>query len=254
MIGDRELLAFRRGYYELFVTLLCKEPSTDQLLGLSNGLRERIEASYNLHPLLGAGWEEVSRFLKATPAERLAELVTDEYLRLFIGPHGPELNPYESFYFAGRLMDRPLANLRSHLKQLGLEKQEGYPEPEDFLAYELEVMRWLIGKQDSFTNPEEEKRWLQHQAQFLKQHLLVWGPACAQDIESAKGAVFYRGIAMTLRGFLELERTLFLEWGLDKITPLEEVRRLYGAVPMWRGPTFDYTGEAPKTGAPSREK
>lgn len=248
MISDRDLLAFRQGYYELFVSLLWKEPPGELLLGLSNGMGERIEASRNLHPLLAGGWEEISRFLKETPPDQLAESVADEHLRLFIGPHGPEVNPYESFYFAGRLMDRPLANLRAHLKQVGLEKQEGYPEPEDFLAFELEVMRWLIGKQSGSTDSEEEKRWLQHQAQFLKQHLLVWAPACVQDIEKAKGAVFYRGIAMTLRGFLEVERTLFPELALEKIASLEEVRRLYGAIPSWRGPTLDFPDEGPKTG------
>lgn len=241
MIGDRDLLGFRREYYELFVALLGKEPSADQLLKLSNGLSERIEASRGLHPLLAAGWEELGRFLEATSAEQVTESLTDEYLRLFIGPHGPEVNPYESFYCAGRLMDRPLANLRSHLKELGLEKQEGYPEPEDFLAFELDVMRWLIGKQDSSTSPEEETRWLRRQVQFLKQHLLVWGPACAQDIENAKGAGFYRGIAVLLRGFLEVERTLFPDLG--KVATLDEVRQLYGAIPRWKGPTFAMPGE-----------
>ena len=241
MIGNRDLLAFRREYYELFVAFLRKEPSADQLLSISDGLSERIEASRGLHPLLAAGWEEVGRFLKATPAERLTESVADEYLRLFVGPHGPEINPYESFYYAGRLMDRPLANLRSQLKELGLGKQEAYPEPEDFLAFELDIMRWLIGKQDSSKSPEEEKHRLQQQAQFLRQHLLVWVPACAQDIEKAKGAGFYRGIAVLLRGFLEFERALFPELG--KVATLREIRELYGAMPGWRGPTVPVPGE-----------
>lgn len=243
MIGDRDLLAFRQAYYELFVSLLWKEPASELLAALAGGIEERIKAARNLNPLLAEGWEKIGRFLAETPSERLTEVVSDEYTRLFIGPHGPEVNPYESFYLAGRVMDRPLANLRAHLKQVGLEKQQGYPEPEDFLAFELEVMRWLIGKQSISTDPEEEKRWLQHQAQFLKQHLLVWAPACAQDIESAKGAVFYPGVAMTLRGFLEVERSLLQEWGVDKVATLDQIRRLYGATARWKGPTFTVPGE-----------
>ena len=254
MIGDRELLTFRQGYYSLLVSLFCKEPPGELLRTLSDGMRERIDAARNLQPLLAEGWEEMSRFLSETPSEQLAEAVADEYTRLFIGPYGPTVNPYESFYFTGRLLDRPLADVRTVLKAVGIEKQDGYPEPEDFLAFELEVMRWLIGKQEGAAQPEEEKRWLQHQADFLKQHLLVWAPACAQDIEKAKGADFYRGAAMVLRGFLEVERTLFPEWGLDKIASLEEIRRLYGAMPTWKGPTFDFSGEAPKAPASPREK
>ncbi len=254
MIGDRELLAFRQGYYSLLVSVFWNEPAGELILSLSDGMGERIDASRNLHPLLAQGWEEISRFLSETPSEQLAEAVADEYTQLFIGPHGPEVNPYESFYFTGRLLDRPLADLRTFLKVIGIEKQEGYSEPEDFLALELEVMRWLIGKQMASPQPEEEKRWLQYQADFLKQHLLVWAPTCAEDIEKAKGADFYRGAAMVLRGFLEVERTLFPEWGLDKIASLEEIRRLYGAIPMWKGPTFDFSGEEAKEPLPSGKK
>jgi len=212
---------------------------------LSDGIDERIEAARNLDPLLAEGWERIQRFFTERPPESLAETVADEYIRLFIGPHGPKVNPYESHYFTGRLLDRPLAEIRSFLKEIGIEKQEGYPEPEDFLAFELEVMRWLIGKQTAAANAEE-KRWLQHQADFLKEHLLVWVPACAQEIEQTQGANFYLAVAMILRGFLQIERTLFRDWGLDTIASLEEVRRRYGAIPTWKGPTFDMPGDEPE--------
>lgn len=255
MIGDRELLAFRQGYYDLLSALLRSEPSAELLLTLSAGIQERTDAGRKLHPLLAEGWEEINRFLEETAPENLAELVADEYTRLFIGPHGLEVHPYESFYFTGRVFDRPLADLRTLLKALGIEKQDGYAEPEDFLAFELEVMRWLAAKQAGSANPENEKSWLQHQSDFLKQHLLIWAPACAQDIEKIKGAHFYRGTAKILRGFLELERSLFAEWGTDKVASLEEVRRRYGAIPMWRGPTFDFSpDETPKTPVSPREK
>lgn len=253
MIGDRELLAFRQGYYNVLVSLFWKEPAGELLLSLSDGIPERVDAARNLHPLLAQGWEEIGRLLSETPSEQLAETVADEYTWLFIGPHGPEANPYESFYLTGRLLDRPLADIRTLLKAIGIEKQEGYSEPEDFLAFELEVMRWLAGKQMTAANPEEETRWLRLQADFLKEHLLVWVPTCAQDIERAKGANFYRGAAMILRGFLELERSLFREWGLDKVASLEEVRRRYGAMPTWKGPTFEMPGDEPEAPLPSKK-
>jgi TorA maturation chaperone TorD len=254
MIGERDILAFRQGYYSLLVRLFWKEPPGELLLSLSDGITERIDATRNLHPLLAEGWEEVRRFLSETPSEHLTEAVADEYTSLFIGPYDPKVDPYESFYLTGRMWDRPLAGLRTFLKAIGIEKQDGYAEPEDFLAFELEVMRWLIGKQGVAADSEEEKRWLRHQADFLKQHLLVWAPTCGQDIEKAKAAHFYRGTAMILRGFLEMERNLFLEWGLDKIASLEEVRRLYGAIPMWKGPTFEMPSDEPETPVPAKNK
>jgi TorA maturation chaperone TorD len=239
MIGDRELLAFRQGYYALLVSLFWKEPSGELLHTLSDQIRERIDASRHLHALLAEGWEELSRSLAQTPPEQLTDAVSDEYVRLFIGPHGSKINAYESFYFTGNLLDRPLAKLKADLKAIGIEKRDDYTEPEDFLAFELEVMRWLIDKQMQATEAEEEERWVQRQADFLKQHLLIWAPTCARDMEAAEAACFYRGGAKILRGFLEMEITFFPELARSKVASLEEVRRFYGAIPMWKGPTFD---------------
>jgi TorA maturation chaperone TorD len=239
MIGDRDVLAFRHGYYELFVSLFSKEPAGDLLLRLPNGITERIEAARNLDAVLGQGWEEMRRFLSETAPEQLAEAVAEEYTRLFIGPYGPKVNPYESFYFTGRHFDRPLADLRGFLKTVGIEKKEDYPEPEDSLAFELEVMRWLTAKQLASLDDEEENRRIGQQTAFLKDHLLIWGPTCALDIERAKGANFYRATAMILKAFLEMESQLLAEWGAERPSSLEEAKKRYGAFRQWKGPTFD---------------
>ena len=254
MVGDRDLLEFRQGYYTLLVSFFWKEPAGELLLSLSDGIGERIHAARNLHPLLAEGWEEIDRFLAETPSEYLAETVADEYTQLFIGPHAPHVHLYESFYLTGRLLDRPLADVRTFLKAVGIEKQEGYAEPEDSLAFELEVMRWLIGKQMTAAESEEEIRWLRLQADFLKEHLLVWVPTCTEDIERSQGANFYHGAATILRGFLDMERTLLREWGLDKVSSLEEARQRYGAIPTWKGPTFEMPGGEPEVPLPPKNK
>lgn len=254
MTMDRELLSFRQGYYEMLVALFRSEPTGELMQRLAKGIRERTQAARNLHPLLGAGWEEVDRFLTDRPPERLVEEIIDEYTRLFLGPHGPEINPYESFYLTGRLLDRPLANIRTFLKTIGVEKEAGYAEPEDCLAFELEVMRWLAGKQKEIADPQEETRFLRLQSDFLREHLLVWGPVCAQDIERATSAKFYRAVAKILQGFLDLELNLFRQYGLDNVATLDLVRQRYGAVPTWKGPTFDPTGGEGDTPASDKKE
>jgi TorA maturation chaperone TorD len=245
MIDDRELLSFRQSYYEVLAALFRKEPSGELLRQLASGISERIQAARSLHPLLGAGWEDIERFVADTPPDRLAENVAEEYVRLFIGPFSAAVNPYESFYFTGRLLDRPLADVRRFLKSTGIEKLEDYPEPEDFLAVELEVMRWLVAKQLAAPDPKDARQWLQLQADFLKEHLLVWGPACAKDVERADRANFYRSVAKLLQGFLALELSFFREWGIDKVSSLEDVRQRHGVMPTWKGPTFDMSSEIP---------
>lgn len=246
MISDRELRDFRRGYYDLFVSLLWREPAGELLAGLAEGIQERIAGARNLHPLLGEGWGEIARFLNGVDRTRLAEMVADEYTRLFIGPPEPEVNLYESHYLTGRLLDRPLAVIRAFLKEIGLEKEAGYAEPEDFLAFELEIMRRLIARQALAPEPDEETRAVNVQAAFLKQHLLVWAPSAAKDLSEAKSARFYRGVARLLQGFLELERDLFKGWGPAAIASLDDARRTFAHSGAWRGPLFDPSGGPPQ--------
>jgi TorA maturation chaperone TorD len=253
MIGDRDLLAFRQGYYDLLVSLFWKEPHGDLLAVLRQGIEDRAGGARHVHPLLGEGWAEIKRFLDAVALDRLAETVADEYTRLFIGPHAPEIHPYESYYLTGRLLDRPLVVIRSFLGEIGIEKDGGYAEPEDCLAFELEAMRRLIARQLSATDRDEEIRWLNYQAAFLKEHLFVWAPAAAGDVAGAKGAVFYRGVAKLLQGFLEFERDLFTEWGPGEIKSLEEARQNLAGLGGWKGPLFNLTNPVSEKDPTSRQ-
>jgi len=252
MIGDRELLGFRQGYYDLLVSLLWKEPQGNLLEGLRQGIQDRTKGAQGIHPLLGEGWGEIKRFLDAVPLERLAETVADEYTGLFIGPQAPEIHPYESYYLTGRLLDRPLASVRGFLQEIGIEKDGGYAEPEDCLAFELETMRRLIARQRSARDSEEEARWVNAQAAFLREHLLVWAPAVAGDLADTKGAAFYQGVAKLLQGFLEFERDLFKAWGPGEVKSLQEARQALAGMGDWKGPLFDLSQPNPNEDATPR--
>ncbi len=236
MLGDTELVRFRHTYYSLFVRLWCAEPDASMIAALQDDMAGRIAAAAAVHPLLGAGWRAIQSYL----IDDTPEAVAEEFTQIFLGPFGPEVNPYASYYLTGHLFRAPLIALRRFLQQLGLEKQDrDFAEPEDVLAFELEVMRWLVSKQMAAASADEERRWLRLQVTCLKEHVLVWAPTCAQDMEQAQGARFYRGAAMLLRGFLDLERQLFREWGIEPVLTLEEARQRYGARSAWQGPTFD---------------
>jgi TorA maturation chaperone TorD len=126
------------------------------------------------------------------------------------------------------------------MKEVGLKKKEGeLPEPEDTLGFELEIMNWLISKQIDTEDTETEVRWLELQARFLKNHLLIWGPACAQELESAPHADFYKGAGKLLQGFFELEKQLFHDRGTVKIESLKAARKRYGSRKDWKGPLFE---------------
>ena len=236
MIGDRELATLRKLYYSLLVQLLWKEPDLELVSSLKEGLDERARAAGHLNERLGEGWQIIGAYLKKSDLSNLAE----EFTYLFMGPYGAKINAYESMYAAGGLFKAPLIEVRDFMDRVGLKKiDKDYAEPEDVLAFELEIMNWLIQKQMEAKGEKEEVRWLEAQADFLKRHLLVWGPACATDIENADIAQFYRGVGVLLGGLLEMEKLNFHGIGPESIESLEEARRRHGTKSGWKGPTFD---------------
>ena len=244
---DREVAQFRQQHYALFVTLLANEPTTEILAALRRDIATRAEAARGLHPLLGQGWETLAEVLPQMDAEA----ANTEFLRLFIGPFQPECTPYESWYLTGQLFQRPLVGVRAFMKQLGLEREEQrFPEPEDVLAFELEIMNWLVTRQLAAQSPKEEGEYLQRQEQFLREHLLVWAPACAEDLQRTKSAVLYRGVAQLLRGFLAWERTEFQGRGMGEVSTLEQARKGQFGAGRYRGPIAEEqfnTAPPPKT-------
>ena len=236
MIGDKELANLRQKYYGLFVLLFWKEPDAELLLSLLERISDRVKGAAQLSPVMSEGWKNIRNYLeKHGPDE-----VEYEFVQLFLGPHKPDVKPYESYYLAGSVFQAPLASVRGFMKEIGLEKKKGeLPEPEDALGFELEIMNWLISKQTNSKDSEEEEKWLDFQASFLKKHLLIWGPYCSEEVKSAPNADFYKGAGMLLRGFLEIEKELFQNRGPEKIESLVEARKRYGNRTDWKGPLLD---------------
>ena len=240
MKGDRELANLRQKHYGMFVKLFWKEPDSEFLLSLLSGIAEREKGSAQSSPLMSEGWKDIRLYLEKKGADE----VEYEFVQLFLGPHKPDIMPYESYYLTGGVFQAPLASVRGFMNEIGLEKKEGQlPEPEDTLGFELEIMNWMISKQTSTEDAETEEQWLELQARFLKKHLLVWGPTCAQEIESAPHAEFYMGAGKLLRGFLELEKQLFHGRGPEKIESLQTLRNRYGRKKEWKGPLFEAVPE-----------
>jgi TorA maturation chaperone TorD len=237
MLQDRDFIQFRQTYYRLFVQLLWKEPEAGFVAALREDMHPRTEAAAAVHPLMGSGWRLIDDYL----ADHRPDEVAAEFSQLFLEPFARMVRPYASYYLTGQFFTEPLKTWRGFLKQLGIEKPQGFTDPEDVLAFELDVMRWLIDKQAAA--PDDADRWLRLQVTCLKEHLLVWAPSCAADIEQAPQAAFYRGAAQLLRGFLKVEQSLFRDWGLDKVATLAEARARYGAGPEWCGPLFDAADE-----------
>jgi TorA maturation chaperone TorD len=129
--------------------------------------------------------------------------VAEEYQNLFIGVGRGELVPYGSYYLTGFLNEKPLAELRGTLGELGIARADGVKEPEDHIGSLCEVMGGLITGQ--YGSPAS----LETQGHFFGVHIAPWASHFFNDLETAKTAETYRPLGRIGAAFMAIERQAF---------------------------------------------
>jgi TorA maturation chaperone TorD len=188
--ATEELL--RAQMYALLGALLLSPPSA-MLVGLLANA-DTLQSPDHAGPLESA-WEDVVLAARIMDAD----LIRDEYDSLFIATGTPLLDPHESLYVSGFMMDQPLATLREDLRVLGVARQPGSPQLEDHLGALCEVMALLI----------EQGRPLGQQRRFFERHIASWAGDCTRDMRNADGANFYRLIASLIDAYIAVEAEAF---------------------------------------------
>ena len=178
----------RAEIYRLLGVLLAAPPD-EQTLEVLRGIGDTEG------PLAGI-WRDLRKAAQNSEQEGLA----DEYHRLFIGLGRGEVVPYASFYLAGFLMDRLLADLRGDLRRLGFARKVGVAEPEDHAAARCEVMGLLIG---------ENRREFSDRRFFFDRFVGSWFGRFFQDLAVAESADFYRAVSGLGRRFMLIEQAYF---------------------------------------------
>jgi len=181
----------RADAYGLLSTLLAAPPG-DEFLRL-------LVASHGEAGEFGAAVTALAEAAAATTPQAAAE----EYQDLFIGLGRGELVPYASYYLTGFLNEKPLARLRGDLRKLGAERAAEVKEPEDHIAFILEVMAGLIGGRFATGDP------LAAQRRFFDDHLATWAPHFFRDLEVAQSSHFYRPVGRIGRLLMEIETAAF---------------------------------------------
>jgi len=140
----------------------------------------------------------------ATVAGKSSETgVESEYNALFIGLGRGELLPYASYYLTGFLNEKPLARLRGHMGQFGIERSPDVKEPDDHIASLCEMMAGLI--RGSYGEPLS----VEDQHAFFNTHIATWAGHFFTDLEAAEGSVFYAPVGKIGRAFMEIEIEAF---------------------------------------------
>ena len=158
-------------------------------------------------PVTGGYLEEPWRQLVGATRASDAASIAQEYEALFGGVGKPEVYLYGSHYLSGFLNEKPLAQLRATLAELGLARDDAMPETEDHFAYLCEVMRYLIAGDDvAIAN-------LTNQRAFFSEHLQPWSGALCDAIAQHPKARLYAVLAEFTRAFLSVETQ-----GFDMLT------------------------------------
>jgi len=187
---EDENTLWRAQTYALLAHLLAQAPTQVLLDNLVT-----IEVTEPESPM-GKQW--VNLIAAAKQAD--ATVVNDEFQALFIGVTHGELIPYGSYYQTGFLMEEPLAELRTDLAKLGLERKQDSAEPEDHAAAQCDVMRLLLTAEGTPIVSAEE---------FFKHHIKPWMERFFNDMNIATSAQFYRAIGQFGAYFIDLETKLF---------------------------------------------
>ena len=182
--------ALRAQVYGLLSRVLAA-PMSDETLEIVRGLSDVEDGSG-----IGAAMKAFGAVAVRTPRGKAEE----EYSALFHGMgSGGEIHPYASYFLTGFIYEKPLADLRQDLTELGINRSGVSDEPEDHIAFLCEVMHGLIT--GAFGAPAS----LERQREFFNRHISTWAVKVFEDLESAKSAALYMPVGTIGKLFMAVE-------------------------------------------------
>ncbi len=182
----------RADYYALLASLFFRAP--DERLLQAIALAEPPEG------VLAAPWQMLADASSLIPAEAVSE----EYATIFVGVGRPPLMLFGSFYLAGFMMEKPLAELRDDLAKMGFARVAEVRESEDHLAALCDVMRAMI-LGDVSTKPFGTAE----QQTFFMTHVNPWVFRCTKNILEYHQSNYYKPVAAFAQAFFEIEAEAF---------------------------------------------
>ncbi len=187
----------RAEVYALLGNLFFQPPSAELLEMIATRLTLCNDSA-------DSGFCRAWRALQKAAAEAEAEAVKDEFDTAFIGTGRQPVMLYGSFYLAGFLNEKPLAQLRGELTKMGLARSGNSHETEDHISALCDVMRFLIAG-DHDTLPAA----LTVQRDFFQRHIHSWNTQLCAAIIAASQTHFYKHVALFAREFFAIENESF---------------------------------------------
>jgi TorA maturation chaperone TorD len=184
----------RADYYGLLSALFYGAPDNRLLQAIVVSTAPEGEGE------LAIAWRALAEASAVMPHEAIAE----EYEALFVGIGRAPVLLFGSFYLAGFMNEKPLAELRTDLERMGFHRMESAHETEDHLAAVCDVMRALITG-----GLAEAPATLDMQQRFFGSHMRAWVLRCCDATTANEKANYYRKVAALARAFFQIEMQAF---------------------------------------------
>lgn len=178
-------------FYALLARLYADPPDAKLLKAIAGA--ERMDGESHLTK----AWNRLVDASGAMDADAAAQ----EYTELFIGVGRSEVNLHASHWLTGFMMEKPLAELRSALAELGLGRRADVVMLEDHLSALFETMRLLIAGQD-----ERLPASVATQRAFFERHIGSWIFPCCTAIRESAIANYYACVAKFTEQYVALDR------------------------------------------------
>jgi TorA maturation chaperone TorD len=186
----------RADFYALLANLFYHSPDDDLLQAIVIAPEPDAENDRSL----ADAWIA----LAAASGVVTADAVADEFDSLFGGLGRAQVMPYASYYQAGFLNEKPLAELRSDLARLGFSRLEAVRETEDHLAALCDVMRAMI-----LGDIESPPAALDVQKLFFMKHIQPWILLCCDATINNPNSNYYKRVAAFANRFFQIEIEAF---------------------------------------------
>lgn len=177
----------RAGLYRLLARILAAAPTGEELRLVGDLAGDGTP--------LGDAIDRLAAAARATEPGDAGE----QFFRLFIGLGSGELAPYASVYISGSMHDAPLVALREDMRRMGLKRSADVSEPEDHIAFVMEVMAGLIDGQFPATRAEA--------ARFFRAHVAPWAARFFEDLARVDAAALFAAVGELGRLFVIAERS-----------------------------------------------
>ncbi len=160
------------------------------------------------------GYRLIATYCASHREDALLDLARD-YTRVFIG-HGNNAYaaayPFESVYTSEKrlLMQAARDDILKVYARGGLTIQEGWTDPEDHIALELEYMQIMARRTYDALKAKDDDQALEllgDQREFLHRHLVSWTPFLVKDMRRLAKTDLYQGLALLTKGLLAEDRT-----------------------------------------------